>query len=406
MPEIKAIIWIHVLFLFTFTFGCEQKTDDSQQIESSQVRGLTEDKAHDDVTIPDQPVSGKLMGRPFSPDGIDLSNVGQLEIWVGDRNFSDANVIIDLCLGYNESPSGRTYEFHSGEKGGYCPSIVLSQKTESGMPDEKSLKEGYSLKLIFGESREHMISGRIYLSVPDEDTELAGIFHIAEPENPAQPPEERHRPHVYGRIRFSPPSSGMLVAGYAGMGDDGKIYSNSAGIPVEPGESSGGGIATSTTFKPRNTTMWSDESGIRCFRHVHLKPGNYIFAVLWEGKLIFHQWLKVEADSAISLNPDIDLNITGTVVVETPKRLVKEKKEYRQYEPVWLLPLDSFGGIPGGVDEKNIWKISFRLQIEPEDEVEKLTYPFVQPGSYQVRFKDKVETVKVVPGKESVVRFP
>ncbi|MGD9163102.1 MAG: hypothetical protein PVG39_32155 [Desulfobacteraceae bacterium] len=397
---------MHVLFILTLTFGCEQKAGDSQQPEPSPVQGLPEDAAHNDVTIPDQPVSGKLMGIPFNPEGFDISDAGRLEIWVGDRIFSYAKVSVVLCLGYNESPSGRAYEFHSGEKGRYCPSIILSRKTEYGPPDEKSLQDGYSLKLIFEESREQMISGRIYLSVPDEDTELAGVFHVSEPEDPAQPPEERHRPHVYGRIRFSPSSSGMLAAGYAGIGDDGKIYSNSAGMSIKPGESLGGGAATSTTFKPRNTTMWSDENGILYFRHVHLKPGIYVFAVLWEGKLIFHQWLKVKVNSALSLDPDIDLDIAGTVVVEAPHRLVTEKQDYRQYEPVWLLPLDSYGRIPGGVDEKKIWQISFRLHIEPEDEIDKLIYRFLLPGSYQIRFKDKVETVKVTPGEESAVRFP
>ena len=122
--------------------------------------------------------------------------------------------------------------------------------------------------------------------------------------------------------------------------------------------------------------------------------------------LVFHRWFKVEETSTLRWDPDIDLGTSGTIVVETPGRKVTETQGYKQQEPVWLLPLDSSGTVPGGLDENKIWRLSFGLQIEPKDEVDKLTYGFLAPGSYQLRFRDQVRTIEVAPGEQATIRFP
>lgn len=411
-------VWIivSVIYCLALVSGCEQKTgekdidirkiENSQQDQPSHSKDISEKSSLNAKTIPDKPVTGKLMGLAFNPEKFGISDAGNLEIWTGDRFFPDLKAGIVLCLGLNQSPAGKTYEFNSGDKENYCPSIILNRKSGSGFPERKSFQKGYSLKLVFGEPNEHMLTGRIFLSVPGEDTEFSGVFSVEEPENPAQPPEERHMPYMYGQISFSPPSAGMLTAGYAGIGADDKIYSNSAGMKVEPDGPLGAAMVTSTTFAPRNTTMWSDANGTICFRHVHMEPGTYVFSVLWEGNLIYHRCLNVERDSSLKLNPVIDLNTSGTIAVKAPDRIVKEAKEYRQFEPVWLLPAGLFTKIQSGVHEKKVWPIAQGLQIEPEDKVKKITYRFLPPGDYLISFKDHMKTVNVKSDKQAEVHFP
>ena len=398
----KRLFFFFVLLFLIATSGCEQSpTGDSnpskpaatsKQSDSQAPQHRAErEPAIDEAKIPDRPVSGQVMGRPFQPDGFEISVIRSLDFWVGDRIFPTAKVSITLQLGFGESPAGQSLDLHPGEGGGFRPMIQISLKSDSGKPIFKSFRNNYRLKLSFGEAVEHRVPGRIYLRLPDKETEIAGVFHVAAPENPAQPPQKRHRPYVHGRIGFSPPEQRTLMAGYAGMGDDGEVYQNGAGLELTPRDAYSGGYVQSTTFRPRTTALWRDDEGSLHFRHVRLEPGNYILSIRWGDDLIAHQWQRVNKDSTLRWDVAIDLAESGSLLVEVP--------DLKEGERVWLLPLNPYGVLPEGIDNRHLWKLPFHLQIKPEYKGDSAMFRLLPPGAYLILYNDYRQQVKVISGE-------
>jgi len=403
----KSIFFFVLLFLIA-TSSCEQSpTGDSNPSKPAATSKQSDSQAPqhryakepviDKAKIPDQPVSGQVMGRSFQPDGFEISEQRSLDFWVGDRMFPATKVSITLPLGFGESPAGQSFDFHTDEGGGFRPMIQISLKSDSGEPIFKSFRNHYRLKLSFGEAVEHSLPGRIYLRLPDKETKIAGVFHVAAPENPAQPPQKRHRPYVHGQIGFSPPEQRMLMACYAGMGDDGEVYHNGAGLKLTPSDAYSGGYVQSTTFKPRTTALWRDDEGSLHFRHVRLEPGNYILSMRWDDDLIAHQWQRVNKDATLNWDVVIDLAESGSLLVEVPG--------LKEGERVWLLPLNAYGVLPEGIDNRYLWKLPFHLQIKPEYKEDSAMFRLLPPGDYLVLYKDYRQKVKVISGKHVKIDF-
>jgi len=403
----KRLFLSFVLIFLIMSSGCgEQNSSDSSS--SSKPASVSKPKAFeplqpivakrpaiDELKIPDTPVSGQVMGQPFQSEGADISVMGSLDFWVGDRSFPTVKVGITLPLAYNESPAGMSYDFHPDQGGGFRPVIHLELKTKRG-PDMKSFKDPYRLNLSFGETVEGRLPGRIFLSIPDQKIKIAGVFQVFAPENPAEQPRNRHRPYTHGRISFSPVEAKSLMAAYAGIGDDGEIYHNGAGMNLTPDNPYIGGHVESTTFKPRNTSMWSDDDALR-YRHVRLAPGNYIFAILWGQNLIAHQWQRVNEDSSLILDVEIDLAESGTLLVEIPG--------LKEGERVWLLPLNTSGVIPDGLDNRLLWRLPFQLHFKPEYKKDSVTYQLLPPRPYLVLYKDFQQEVQVIAQKSVKIKF-
>jgi hypothetical protein len=342
--------------------------------------------------IPEQPVSGQVMGRPFLPEGFDISEMGNLDMWVGDRLFPSAKLSIMLPLNFGESPAGRSYHFDPSDRGGFRPSIQIHMKSESEKPIFRSYRDHYLMKLHFDEAAEHQIKGGIYLRLPDNDAQITGVFQVAVPENPAQPPEKRHRPYVHGRIEIAPQKERMLSAGYAGMGNDGSVYTNGAGLTLTPGDASGSREhVQSTTFKPRTTSVWRDDQGAMHFRHVRLEPGIYLFSIRWGGDLVAHQWQRVHSGAAVRWDAAIDLSKSGTLFVSVDNLKAGER--------IWLLPLTASGDLPDGVADRKLWRLPFHLQVKPVYKGDAAEYRLLPPGYYLVLYNDRRQKVKMGAGK-------
>ena len=270
------------------------------------------------MKISDQPVFGQLMGRSFQPEVIEYSEMGSLDFWVGDRFFPEAKVSILLGLGYGATPESRSFSM-PGPGGGFRPSVRIELKSDAGAPSIKTYREGCRLELKLGQAEDQVIVGGIYLAVPEAGTELNGVFQLAAPEDPARQPENRHRPYVYGRIDFSPPEKGMLSAVYAGMGLDGQVYNNGAGLLMTRDGGPAGSHVQVTTYKPRTTTVWCDDRGILYYRHVRLTPGLYLLAFRWKDHLAAHRWQRVERDSSLDWSPEIRIEASGSLLIEAPR---------------------------------------------------------------------------------------
>ncbi len=403
----KGLFLTFVLIFLITVSGCgEQKSSDSpssskpaSEPNPKEIKPLqpivVKRPAIDEFKIPDQPVSGLVMGQPFLSEGADISDMRSLDFWVGDRLFPKVKVGITLPLAYNESPAGMSYDLHSDQGGGFRPVIHLELKTKRG-PDMKSFKDPYRLNLIFGETVEGRMPGRIFLSMPDQKIKIAGVFQVTAPENPAEQPRNWHRPYAHGRISFSPTESKLLMASYAGIGDDGEIYHNGVGIKLTPDNPYIGGHIESTIFKPRNTSIWSDDDALH-YRHVRLAPGKYILAILWGNSLIAHQWQRVNEDSSLTLDVEIDLAESGMLLVEVPG--------LKESERVWLLPLNTSGVLPDGLDSRLLWRLPFQLHFKPEYKKDFVTYRLLPPGPYLALYKDFQQEVQVIAKKSVKINF-
>lgn len=118
------------------------------------------------VSIPDQPVQGRLYGRAFALDQATLGG-NILELRQGEDFFPDLAVKIFL---FDEAAGlpGRTFNFETpAELGG--PHIHTQwRKPGENVPETDILMEGYTLRLEFGQASNGRIPVGIYLCLPDE----------------------------------------------------------------------------------------------------------------------------------------------------------------------------------------------------------------------------------------------
>jgi hypothetical protein len=395
--ELRTFFFILLLISLNIFSGCDQgnkgdspKSDLSDSITSKQV--ANQEGLADDVKIPDQPVSGQVMGKPFHPDRIELSDMGNtLIFYTGDRFLPEARISIRLIMPFNESPAGRSFNI-SGDNGKMNhPTIEINLNPKSGKTALERIRDKYRLKLSFSEAVEHRLDGRIFLKVPGKGTEIAGVFQTEAPESPDQPPAERHRPFVCGRIVFLKAEGKIVSAAYSGMGPDREVYHNGAGLKVMEGNAGAGGFVHSSSFNPRNTTVWCDDQGSLWFRHVRLVPGHYIFALLWDDHLVAHSWQRVDENSMLHWNPEVDLSESGSLLVEVP--------ELKEHERIRLLPLGGLPGLQAKIDYEKLRRLPFFLNITPEISGNTGLFRFLAPGPYLIIYNNQRQEVEVSKGK-------
>ncbi|MEJ7593110.1 MAG: hypothetical protein WKF77_16310 [Planctomycetaceae bacterium] len=128
------------------------------------------------ISIPEQPVQGTIMGRPFEPDKATY-NGAWLEFRSGADFFPDAAVKVFLFLN-DGSPAEKSFLVRGGNEFG-SPHVHLSAKREgdSGMSSFELVTVGYYLSLEFRKEENGEIPGRIFLQIPGErGAQFAGTF--------------------------------------------------------------------------------------------------------------------------------------------------------------------------------------------------------------------------------------
>lgn len=365
--------------------GVAVEKDNDADVETSDV----------EMQIPEGPVSGVIAGRKFNPDKVDFNS--QLTFRQGEDFFPDLAVTLFLFLKENESVAGKSWTF-AGKREFGAPHVHLKykQSAEQNYPETKVFTEGYALKLEFGQvDNKGQMPGRIFLLVHDEPgAKLAGNFTVELPDDLSQLPAERYRPWVVTHIELPDEKEHSLKVGYVGKTNEGEWESNMAGTSVQVGS---GGFASSTTFKPRVTTLASSENLGVHGRHVRLSPGRYVFYVTEGDSYLVWKTVDVDGDTAVELKFQVDTADAGMLTVEA-----NGAKDDQRVE---IMPLTSEGRpLLELMDPFDRHRLSRMIEaVELKDG--KAQFGTVAPGKYRVFLGDQSAEVDVESGKETVFEF-
>jgi len=131
--------------------------------------------------IPEGRVNGMISGTNFVLDTASLEKQPAaylLRLRQGTNATPDREIRIYLHLAANEKISGHTWTISKDAKDKNQPSVAKSWKTNPKyVPLTKSYATGYAMKLEFGQIDEEVVSGKIFVVLPDpEQTVAAGVF--------------------------------------------------------------------------------------------------------------------------------------------------------------------------------------------------------------------------------------
>ncbi|MHB8743954.1 MAG: hypothetical protein ACYC9L_12610 [Sulfuricaulis sp.] len=126
--------------------------------------------------IPLTPAKGEIHGKPFVVQGSSIEN-GVLTLRMGQDVAADLEVQVVLPTPPWEVPAGKKFNV-SNTSGANPPEVVVAWKeTDQSAPSEQKFSDKYTLVLELGKEQDQKLSGKIFLSVPDETkSHVAGTF--------------------------------------------------------------------------------------------------------------------------------------------------------------------------------------------------------------------------------------
>jgi len=133
------------------------------------------------VKISPSKVNGTISGTEFVSDAARLDAFSAasfaLTLRQGTNFSSDREATVYLRLKPGEKIEGHTWNVGKDATTD-IPSVAKRWKANPGTPlQQKTYKNGYAMKLEFDKATEGILSGRIYLALPDEEhSVLAGSF--------------------------------------------------------------------------------------------------------------------------------------------------------------------------------------------------------------------------------------
>jgi hypothetical protein len=135
----------------------------------------------DKAKTPNGKANGMISGTNFVPEIARLDKVGTtdlLRLLQGAPAAPDLGFMIYLRLNAGESVTGRTWTVTQDLKDRNLPQVVKVWKTNPRYAaTQKSFSSGYAMKLELGDITDGVISGKIFLAVPDpEQSVVAGVF--------------------------------------------------------------------------------------------------------------------------------------------------------------------------------------------------------------------------------------
>jgi hypothetical protein len=135
----------------------------------------------DKAKTPNGKVNGMISGTNFVPEIVRLDKVGPtclLRLLQGAAAAPDLGFMVYLRLNAGESVTGRTWTVTQDLKDKNLPQVVKVWKSNPRYAaTQKSFSSGYAMKLELGDITDGVISGKIFLALPDpEQSVVAGVF--------------------------------------------------------------------------------------------------------------------------------------------------------------------------------------------------------------------------------------
>jgi len=166
--------------------------------------------------IPEGKANGTISGTNFIVETATWTPP-VLRLYQGVAASPDRELQIFLRLNPGESVTGRTWTVAQDLRGKSVPQVVKRWKTNPRYaPQSKPFSYGYAMKLELGEMETNLITGKIFLALPDpEQSVVAGVFKavtvlapataagaptpVAAPSAQPSPPERATSDRRYGR---------------------------------------------------------------------------------------------------------------------------------------------------------------------------------------------------------------
>jgi hypothetical protein len=343
-----------------------------------------------EMRFPTTPASGKVHGRPFTPQAAELSRLrGRfLTLRQGDEFNPELEVKILLSAGKDESFSGKTYEVAPDATQAVPPVSVSWKEQERQRPEPQLFTEKYALRLEFGQESDGKLSGKVYLSLPDESKSVvAGTFTAEVEPDYAKPPRPDEAPCVVGRIALKGQKELTVVTGFIGLTAEGAPISNLTGTTVTPGAETS---VSSVTSPPQRSSLVNDpEAGCLC-RHARLTPGRYLVFVGTGERYVDWRWIEVRDKAPVGLDFVLEPDAAGTLEVTLPKGAK---------DGVRLVPLDETGKVPDVKEALSLLSLAMKTDVDAKDG--KVVLDGLRPGRYRVGV-GSVEKDATVKAKETV----
>lgn len=128
-----------------------------------------------EASIPDKPVRGMANGVAFKVQKATLQR-DTLILRQGEGFFADQEFQINLAKKFTKPYDGKSLKVKPGAGIGGT-SIWLKLKEEGkDLPKTEMIHEGFTMQLVFGQSHNGSIRGKIYLCLPDKKSFIAGTF--------------------------------------------------------------------------------------------------------------------------------------------------------------------------------------------------------------------------------------
>lgn len=129
----------------------------------------------DAMMIPDSPVAGQIHGKALVPERVILDG-GALTLRTANPGPPEVGVSIYLHANRSEELAGQSVNIKSDS--GNAPWVNLRWKEEQGQPVTETVKNGYAMRIEFGQLAGNHLPGKIYLCAPDDTKSfLAGTFN-------------------------------------------------------------------------------------------------------------------------------------------------------------------------------------------------------------------------------------
>jgi hypothetical protein len=338
-------------------------------------------------TIPAAPATGRLQGKPFTPDRVELEG-DRLTLRSGKEFFADQEIAI--MLGDKAKPAdGLKLVVKPAQKWtDGIPTLHVSARSGQGLPDTKFVNEDYALTLELGKADKGKATGKIYLCLPDSGRSyLAGTFVAQRKRGPSEPPGEDEVPFIRGSV--SPPAKKdqMVNVGYVGRTVEGKVISDGAGTKTF---GDGSGFVRSGSFAPRTAGFRLDKFTPH-FDFTNLPPGRYLVFARYDSGAAAWAWADVAAGAKQTADLKLDESKLGTVVVKVPAGAGDAR----------LVPTDL--GTPPP-DDRFLDQLAFSLDLKAEAKDGAATAS-VPAGKYQVRAGNLRADVEVTAGKTATVEL-
>lgn len=252
----------------------------------------------------------------------------------------------------------------------------------------------YALTLELGANERGKVSGKVYLSLPDEaKTFVAGAFTAEVVRGPTEPPAPYEVPYVAGTIALAGAKPGAEVrAAYSAFDPNGAVYTNEVHVQV---------VAVSPEDAPRvDTEAFGSSAHSRIvsgdggkwplrYEHTKLPPGRYLMSAAVVGGPAVWKWVDVPANGSIAENFALDATKLGGVEVQVPAD-AKGKVLFAPADDPTKPALHPvlFEALALQVIRKDAEIVAGRAKIAD-----------LGPGKYEVRAGDLRGFVDVVPGK-------